>query len=849
MISARTTGVISSVKLTTAGSGYTAPPAVAVSGGGGTGASIAAYMAGTRVRELVVVNSGTGYTSDPTVTIAGNAEAVATAHTGGLRPMKFLRSRQGVLVGVDGMGRGIRWDGKAATASPVGLLEPQYAPSVSVSATTVSQYVASVDLVDQGSGYSSAPTVTISGGTPSVQAKARANVANGRVVSIDVTEPGSGYEDAPSVSLAGGNATGASIAIGVSGSLASVEVTNQGSGYTATPAVTFSNTAGLTEASVRAVTDGDKVTDVIISAAGTGATATPTLSIEGNAEVKPRVVFSVSSATITSGGQGFLTNAAITFTPDPSDASVRPAAATAKAEGGQLTSVTIISGGSYSVPPSASIEGLDANAVARLAASFIGKYYCAVRYIARDSDGSSLPSSISDITEIDAGQGASALTWNVSHGHVDDRVTHAELWRSTGDQRVLLYRVATIARADFANSYTDSLADKDLVDVDRSDYGLLPVTLPSGQVNARRFGVLPGSYAVGVMFQDRAWFAVDTTGENPNSLLFSEVDEPESVPPVNELIVQESVGDSDEVVALVPLASMLLIVQRRHIYKLQYVAQPVIDASILLAAYRGILNRNCFDIMGGVAYVADSHGMYAFDGSDVNPISVAVDDFWREGVIDFSKSEKFFVRCDDGEMVARFFYCDSSSTEPDKSLCYSIATKAWWVEEYAFGLRCGGNQLDGNQHKTVYGTSQGNLAVPEGESDDGTAIDYQLRTGNFAFTQDGSRAVGVLYTPTASTSNLRLKLYYNGSSTPRENAVTVDRGGAFTADATGGLLDMRLGSSHLADAVGYAKARYSGRGNDLSGGADRHIAVEISGSKGSTGDSPEIHAITIEGVG
>ena len=102
--------------------------------------------------------------------------------------------------------------------------------------------------------------------------------------------------------------------------------------------------------------------------------------------------------------------------------------------------------------------------------------------------------------------------------------------------------------------------------------------------------------------------------------MFSEVDEPESVPAVNQLILQESVGDSDEIVTLVPLASMLLVFQRRHIYKLQYVAQPVIDASVLLSAYRGILNQDCCDVMGGVAFAADSHGMYAFDGSSLDPI-------------------------------------------------------------------------------------------------------------------------------------------------------------------------------------------------------------------------------------
>lgn len=848
MISSRSPGGLAAVRLTTVGSGYTGTPNITVSGGGGTGASVVAYMAGTRVRNVVVVNGGTGYTSDPTVTIEGNAAAVAHAFTGQLRPMKFLRSRQGILVGVDGMGRGIRWDGRAASASPVGLLPPLYSPSLT-SSTAESKYIAAIEVFESGSGYSSPPVVTISGGSPSTPAEARANVSNGRVVSIEVTEPGKGYQSPPSIALSGGNASGATLSVGVVGYVEAFEIVDAGSGYTSTPTVTFATSNGLTEAAAYATTDGDRVTSVVVTARGTGATDVPGVTIGGNAVIKPITRFSVQSVTVVSGGQGFLNDASVAFTPAPLDVDSRAAAATAKADGGSLQSVTVISGGLYSLPPTATIEGLDAKASPRLSSTLLGEYACAIRYLAEDDKGVKVPSSISDIKKIDAGQGAASISWTLSHGTLDDRVTHVELWRSTGDQEILLYRVATIPRDQFPGTYTDSLSDSDLIDVERDGYGLLPVTLPSGQINARRFGVPPGNFASAVMFQDRAWYAVDTTGQSPNSLLFSEVDEPESVPTTNELILQESVGDSDEIVTLVPLASSLLAIQRRHIYKIQYVAQPVIDASVMLSAYRGILNQNCVDVMGGVAFIADSHGMYAYDGSGIQPISVPVDDYWRDGKIDFSKSEKFFIKCDDGEMVARFFYCDSSSQEPVTALCYSVTTKAWWTERFAVGMRSGGNQISGNVHEVLYGTSTGELATPAGHADGGTPIDYSLQTGNFAFTRDGSRAIGVLYTPTASTASLSLKLHYNGSPQSRDNAVSVDRGGPFTADATGGVLDMRSSQSHLGDSVGYAKARYSGRGNDQSTGGDRHIAVRLSGSQSTAGQEAEVHAITIEGVG
>lgn len=848
MISSRTSGGVAAIRLTTSGDNYSSTPAITIQGGGGTGASAIAYMAGTRVSDIVVTNSGTGYTSDPTVTIAGNAEAVAYAATSPLRPMKFFRSRQGIMLGVDGMGRGIRWDGRSSSAQPIGLMAPQYKPAVAAQSGT-SRYVAAIEVLDGGSGYTSPPAVTISGGTPSTPATARALISNGRVVSIEVTETGSGYQEAPTITLSGGNPSGAAMSVSVAGKLASIEVTSSGSGYTETPSVTFSQTNGLTGANAYAVTDGDKVTGIVVTSAGTGATATPVLAISGNAAIKPVMQFSVSGVTVVSGGQGFLADASVTFTPDPSDVNARAAIATASAVSGQLTAVNVISGGSYEIPPTAGIEGTDASASSRVSSTLMGEYTCAIRYLAEDSEGAIQPSSVSEFGTVDCAQGAAGISWTLTHGHIDERVTAVELWRSTGDQEILLYRVATISRDQFPGTYTDALSDQDLIDVERDDYGLLPVTLPSGQVNARRFGVPPGNFAVGVMFQDRAWYAVDTTGRNANSLYFSEVDEPESVPATNELIVQESVADSDEIVTLLPLSSSLLILQRRHIYRLQYVAQPVIDASILLSAYRGVLNQNCVDIMGGVAFIVDSHGMYAYDNSNLEAVSAPVDNYWRDGLIDLTKSEKFFVKCDDSEMVARFFFCQAGDAEPVRSLCYSIATKAWWTEQYSFGLRAGGNQFSGASHKTVYGTSTGNLATPTGHSDDGVGIPYSAKTGNFALGAPGSRAVGVLYSPTASTSILNLELFYNGSASPRANAVQVDRGGPFTADASGGSLNMQLAESHLGDSVGYAKARYSGRNSDMSSGADRHIAVRLSGTQTTSADAPKMHAITIEGVG
>jgi hypothetical protein len=415
--------------------------------------------------------------------------------------------------------------------------------------------------------------------------------------------------------------------------------------------------------------------------------------------------------------------------------------------------------------------------------------------------------------------------------------------------------VATIQKTDpeWTSGYTDSISDPELIDVTRDGYGILPIVLPSGQVNARRQGVPPGNFAVGVMFQDRAWYAVDTTGERPNSLLYSEIDEPESVPPFNELIVQQNSGKPDQVKALIPLASDLLIAQDAHLYKLTYVAQPVIDASLTLVGYRGILNERCWTVMGGVAFIADSFGVYAFDGSREEPISVAVDNYWRDGLIDMSKSSQFHVSSDFATKTIRFHYCTAADAAPTKALCYCAGTQAWWQEEYPEAVTATCEALVASQYKAL-SSAGGFFYKPGGVTDQtGSGVAYRMRSGNLALTdsRNQSRTFSVVYRPTAEDSNLNLRLYYNNSDTPRQNAIASDLGGGFnTSGGTQTTLNMKRTRSALGDASGAARAYFTGRNDPKSAGADKHVAIEMAGTQaGTTGSAVVIHGVAVEGVG
>lgn len=870
IITARQTGSVVLVSLATGGSGYTSPPTVAFVGGGGAGAAAVAHMAGTAVESVVITASGTGYTGAPQVQFSGGggtgAAASAFAYAGPRRPMAFFKGRFNDMYGVDGMGRGIRWDGETLQAEPIGITKPSVGPSMTASTAAGSKHVSGIQIVSSGVGYSSAPNVVFSGGTPTAAAVAKAEISNGRVTSVRVIDGGSGYQDAPTVELSGGIATGATLGVGVIGSVERVVITAQGTGYTGSPTLVFSAAQGLQQAVATCTVLDGKIADVRVLSGGTGITATGvTASITGGGgtggQVAVRCAYRVNAVTVVGPGSGYRAPPIVTFRAAASDNDGSGAAATATVAGGSITAVTVHAGGSYAEPPTAVILDSTAKATATMSSSLTGEYKCCIRYLddTPESRRGPIPSSISDLVAVDVPSGSASLTWTFAHEGIEPRVTAMELWRTTADQSVVLFRVATIQRSspEFFDTYIDSLTDDQLKDTDRAGYGLMPVTLPSGQLNARRFGVPPGNFSVACMFQDRAWYSADTSGERPNSLMFSEVDEPESVPAENELVVQENSGEPDQIVALVPLGGALLICQSRHLYKLQYVAQPVLDASITLVGYRGILNNRCWDLLGGVAFIADSYGMYAFDGGQEEAISVPIDNFWRDGVINFAASASFHVRADQGSKVVRFFYCRGGESLPTRALCYCVTTKAWWEETYPMPITASAVGEVGGKQDELLATGSGTFVTQSGSVDSGnTPIPYLLQTGNFvlgAATADaGSRAVSVLYEPTVSDSHLKLRLHYNNSPTPRQSAIADDRGGfVTTSGATEASLNMKKTRSALGDSNGFARASFSGHRDDRNVGGDRHVAIAVAGTQASTSslDAVKVYAVTISGAG
>ena len=140
--------------------------------------------------------------------------------------------------------------------------------------------VNSVTVNNGGTGYTSAPTVALTGGG-GTGATATATIASGVVTSVTITNAGTGYTSAPTVAFSGGGGSGAAgTAVLVGTSVAQVSVTNGGSGYTTAPTVQL-NGGGGSGATAYATVSAGAVLSVTITNSGSGYTSAPSVAFVG----------------------------------------------------------------------------------------------------------------------------------------------------------------------------------------------------------------------------------------------------------------------------------------------------------------------------------------------------------------------------------------------------------------------------------------------------------------------------------------------------------------------------------------------------------------------------------------
>jgi phage tail sheath protein FI len=209
------TGKVMSATVTAPGSGYSSAPAVGFTGGGGTGAAGTAVL-GTggdadKVVGITITANGSGYTSAPTIGLTGGAGtgAAATAVLGNDGSAETLAN---VIGGVNGITS--QYEGAHALLAAESVLgvKPKILLAPGFTHTRRENALSTLTVTSQGTGYTSAPTVTFTGGagTGAAATAVLGTGANaGKVVGLTITNPGSGYTSAPTVGFTGGAGSGA----------------------------------------------------------------------------------------------------------------------------------------------------------------------------------------------------------------------------------------------------------------------------------------------------------------------------------------------------------------------------------------------------------------------------------------------------------------------------------------------------------------------------------------------------------------------------------------------------------------------------------------------------------------
>lgn len=212
-----------------------------------------------------------------------------------------------------------------------------------------------ITLTNGGSGYTSVPTVTISGGSGS-GATAVATIGTPEVNAVNVIHGGSGYSATPpSVVFSGGGGTGAAATATVDQQgVTSTTVTQTGKILTSSgnpaPTVTCSFSGG----------------------GGSGASGTVSIYLEFNTGSVS--AYGVSSVNIISAGSGYSSPPTISFSISGGSTSITPTAICTVGSGAVL-SITVTSGGSgYTSAPTVTLSGgsgSGATAAATVGGSFV----------------------------------------------------------------------------------------------------------------------------------------------------------------------------------------------------------------------------------------------------------------------------------------------------------------------------------------------------------------------------------------------------------------------------------------------------------------------------------------------
>ena len=271
------------------------------------------FTQGPLLTGITLVNGGTGYTTYPTVSVNNGGGSGAVAQS-------FLAVGSAIVPTLAATA--------TATLSPFSLF--------------------SINIINGGAGYTSAPIVSITGGG-GTGATAVATINGGVVTVITITNGGTGYATSPTITITGGG-TPTNVATANStlvANVSSLNITNKGSGYTVAPIVTIDAPTlpgGIQATAVATISSNGVVTAITITNAGGGYSVTPAVSLFPNLGGT-----GYTNVPGINGNDNIVSLIPLTGTVGPNGTYFATATVTSVTATGAITGLQLLDGGKYSI--------------------------------------------------------------------------------------------------------------------------------------------------------------------------------------------------------------------------------------------------------------------------------------------------------------------------------------------------------------------------------------------------------------------------------------------------------------------------------------------------------------------
>lgn len=334
-------GRADSVILDSGGLGYKWGPFVSVKGNSVSEAYIVALMA---ITQITVTNPGSGYTYANVVITNYNEEVepietsvrlsgekinpVASYKRGGAWTEGIVYYDHGNRSSVANVNQGdfdkIQANGRYGSR----LFIPFYTEPNPLGAAQLSfdMKVDGVNVIDSGSGYTGATTLTFSGGTPSVTATATPIIGAGKITELIQSNIGAGYtpDGDYTVNLSGGSGSGATAKIVITGgAVESFYIINAGTGYIETDVLSVSTVGAspalggpTTVATFTLKTDYQKIIGANITNPGSGYDSAATITVFDSGGGSGAIVnptYKVDTVTVVFGSSDYVSPPAAYF--------------------------------------------------------------------------------------------------------------------------------------------------------------------------------------------------------------------------------------------------------------------------------------------------------------------------------------------------------------------------------------------------------------------------------------------------------------------------------------------------------------------------------------------------------